>query len=202
VTDPATKLGKRLAAGAVTSAAPAASAVSGSRLSQLVLSGRRGETVELPLIGTARIEMLGCRDAEEVELEVDHAMRAAGVELTPLTAGRFELQRARRTLARAAIDPADGKPIGTLEEWERVDVTTLNACWLIHDDVVERLDPLRRPVSVDELLAIDAAVKKKDARLLRSFGLLKLCVWLTSTDAPPSTSPNPSSASSDTQSDS
>ncbi len=124
------------------------------------------------------------------------AMKAHGIELSVLTADRFEIERALRTLVRACRDPEDGRPAGSLEEWGKLDTDTINMCWQAYGDVRERLDPLGGSLDPAETELIELAVKKKDARLLRTFGIVKLSAWLASTDAPPSTSPTPSSSSS------
>jgi len=165
-------------------------------LERLMATGRRGELVELPGLGPAWLELLGARASQEVEAAVYAAMKEYGIELDAVTMIRFEIERAVRTLAIAAHDPDDHtKPFGTLAAWHLVDPTTINAAWSTYGDVRERLDPMSTPLTEDEVAAFEYAVKKKDARLLRSFGVVKLSAWLTSTAFPPSTSPTPSSPS-------
>ena len=166
-------------------------------LERLLSGGRRGELVELPGLGPAWLELLGARASQEVEAAVYAAMKEYGIELDAVTMLRFEIERAVRTLAIAARDPEDrSKPFGTLAAWHQVDPTVINAAWSTYGDIKERLDPMATPLTDDEIAAFEYAVKKKDARILRSFGVVKLSAWLTSTAFQLSTSPTPSSSSS------
>lgn len=155
----------------------------------------RGEAVQLPLIGAAWIELLGAWASNAVESEVARAI--AALELTSATreAMQAELERAVRTLARTVRDPEDhAKPLGTVDEWGALDPDVVSACWQTYGDVRERLDPLASiDLTPDERLAVQVAIKKKDANLLRSFGIAKLSAYLLSTDVPPPSSPEPSS---------
>lgn len=179
---------------ATRAAAPAGKASTG--LAKLAL-GRRGETISIPGIGTVRVEILGAVESNEVEAEVYKALAALGLELTVVTAERYELERAWRTLARAVRDPADrGVAFGEPDEWAALDADMINAAWQTYGDVRERLDPLAQPLTEDEQLAIETAAKKGDGQLLRTFGLAKLSASYVSTVARLSTSPLPSSSSS------
>lgn len=171
-------------------------------LSVKLVNGRRSEDVDLPWIGRARVELVGTTRSQEIESAMYRAMAALGIEQNGVTFDRFELERAVRILADAVRDPEDNaKPFGTLEEWGSLDNDVIGACWQVYGDVRERLDPLSTPLSVSDRLAIETAVKKKDARLLRSYGIAKLSAWLTTTDDLLSISPTPSSESSESSSD-
>lgn len=190
---PPTRLGK--IAAAPTAAASSVSARP-SRLS--AVNGRRGEEVDLPVVGRVWLELPGAIRWSELEAAAHKATRELGhTEAIPY-AYAYEAQVAVRALADATreLDDHDVK-VGTLEEWGGLDNAVINACWHAFGDVRERLDPVAAPLSADDTHAIAAAVKKNDAASLRAFGVVKLSVWLASTDVPPSTSPRPSSPSSD-----
>lgn len=189
-----TKLGQKIAAGGATQ--PAAG-VSATALGRRLANGRRGETVDIPGLGPAYIELVGAVRWEELELEGLLALKARGLELELRTAEVFELSKARRTLAEAVRDPDDhSAPFGTLAEWGALDPLAINAAWQAYGDIRERLDPQSTPLTDEERLAIDLAVKKKDVELLRSYGVARLSAWLVTTGGPQSTSPTPSSSSS------
>lgn len=188
---PPTKLGQKLGAAASKAAAPEP-----TPLARMIAGGRRGEEVELRFLGAARIEIIGASDFLEVEAEVHREMRDREIERSVATSAVWELERARRTLARAVRDPADrGRPFGTVEEWGQLDPDVLAEAWHVYGDVRERLDPVAA-LTDDDLLQFELALKKKDAALWRAFGIAKLSAWLASSDVRPSTSPTPSSSSS------
>lgn len=193
-----TRLGSKLAAGATP--LPAATSVSalGKRAA---VAGRRSETVDLPELGRIRFELPGALAFIEIESEVLAALRARGLDLSIGTAGTAELDKAIRTLAVACRDPETGAPFGTLAEWGDLPVDVVNVAWQAYGDVRERLDPMSLPLSEEERIEIDLAVKKKDARLLRTYGVVRLSAWLATTADPPSTSPSPSSSSLESSTD-
>jgi hypothetical protein len=197
---PTTPLGKIAANGKLVPAQPPPDTK--SKLAQ-VIGGRRGEDATLPVIGPVWMELLGSAKSTEIAAAADREIAELG--FTDGSAGaaiRFEAARALRTLAAGVRDPADhGKAFGTLDEWrDLVDDQLLNACWQAYGEMQERLDPLERPLTEEEFGAIEAAVKKKDGAVLRSFGIARLCAWLVSTADPPAISPTPSSSSSDSSS--
>lgn len=160
----------------------------------------RGEDVDLPGLGRARIELVGETSRQEIEAAVYRAMRSRDLELTLITAERYEAERAVRTLAAGVRDPADhAQPFGAVEEWGALHTDVINAAWQVYGDVRERLDPLSEMAVLAEVdrVAIEAAVKKKAPDLLRSFGVAKLSAWLASTDVQLPTSPTPSSPASE-----
>lgn len=193
---PATKLGALLSNG---NGKTEASLPAASPLGRLIANGRRGENVTLPFFGEVRIELVGATAAQEVEAAVHKRMGERGVDPSGYTSDRFELERAVQTLALAVLDPITKQPFGTVAEWGDLDSALVNIAWQAHGDVYERLDPLATPLTDDEKSAIEAAVKKKDAALLRTFGCVRLSLWLATTDAPPSTSPTPRSSSSESE---
>jgi hypothetical protein len=197
---PQTPLGKKISNG---TAKPSDSKV--TPLSRAMPGGSRGEDVVLPLLGRVRIELVGETAKQEIEAAVYRAMRARELDLNIVTSERYEAERAVRTLAHACRDPDDAThtaPFGTLEQWGELDSDIIATAWQAYGDVRERLDPLETVLTEDERIAIEVAVKKKDARLLRSYGISKLSSWLASMDVPPSTSQPPSSPNSGSDADS
>jgi len=196
-----TRLGKKLA-GADQQAAPASSI--STNLKRITSAGRRGEEVNVPTLGRMFLEIPGARAWQEIEAAVACEMRRLEIgELSIMTAGKYEVEQAMRVLAVAARDPDDrAKSFGTIEEWGELDVDVLNLAWHAFGDVRERLDPVALPISAEDMVAIGVAVKKKDAPLLRTFGVVTLSAWLASMVDPPSTSPTPSSPSTDSESES
>lgn len=192
-TTPSTLLDKKIASNG---AAPS----KGTALDRLLANGRRGEVVDIPGLGTVRLELLGATAAQEVEAAVLKAMHGRDVAFGAITAGAFEIERAVRTLAESAIDPADRTPLGDAAKWGQVDEATIAAAWQAYDDVRTRLDPMSLPLSVDDTVAISSAVKKKDALQLRTYGAVKLSAWLASTAGQLAISPPPSSSSSESPS--
>jgi hypothetical protein len=193
VNAPRTKLGQKLAGGG---GAPA-SEPSSTPLRGIVAAGKRGEEVVLPVLGRVWLELPGARQWQEIESEVRKEMRRLEVgDLHVGTAAQHETELALRVLAVAVRDPdRRDQRFGTLEEWGELDNDIVSVAWHAFGDVRERLDPVSQPLSNDEMLAVSAAVKKKDATLLRTFGVVRLSAWLATTGEPPSTSPIPSSSS-------
>lgn len=192
------KLGRIVATNGKASTAPPEQPL---KLAQLV-NGRRGETRDLPFFGLVRVELLGAVESNEVEVAVYGAL-AGKLDLDVATADRFELERAWRTLAIAFRDPDDhSRPFGAIETWSKLDAKAINAGWQAYGDVAERLDPLEEQLSDGEKLVIESALKKKDAHLLRSFGVAKLSAFFASTDVQLSISRSPSSSSSASASES
>ena len=161
---------------------PAAPASSGTRLGEILAAGPRGENdVDLGPLGRVRVDLIPVRDSQEVEAESYKAIEALGLMVSTLTADRFELERAYRTLSRAVRDPADRtKEIGTVEEWASLDSDVVAACWQAYGDVRQRLDPAPEAPTELELQNIAAAVARGDRRLVHSYGLVKVTEWAIS----------------------
>lgn len=190
-----TPLGRKLAGEAPRAA--------GSKLSHKLAAGRRGEHVTLPFLGTVRIELIGTRESQEVEGEVYRTLAELGIPQNGMTGERFELERAVRTLARAVRDADDPAhpPFGSVEDWLRLDADLIVPAWHAYGDVRERLDPFERALDEDETILMNAALKKKDPTLWRSFGIAKLSAWLTSMGDRLSISPDLKSSSGEPSSD-
>lgn len=188
------RLGAKLAGGAA-AAAPASPVA--THLARVVALGRRGEEVVLPVIGAVFMELPGARVWQSIEAEVRAELRRLEADPSDISsAAQYEAELAMRVLSVAAREPSDhAVAIGSIEEWGQVDNDVLNAAWQAFGDVRERLDPVGSTPTDDDLVAISAAVKKKDAMLLRTFGVVKLSHWLATTAELPSTSPIPTSSS-------
>lgn len=167
-------------------------------LSKVIAAGRRGELVTLPHLGRAWIELPGAVAWETAQIDARRELAAAELELNMGTAELFEMKLARMTLSRAVRDPdAHAEAFGTLDEWGELDADIINACWQTFGDVRERLDPMAIALTEPELVAIDLAFKKKDARLLRSFGIAKLSLYMLVLAERQSSSPTPSLSTSE-----
>lgn len=161
-----------------------------------IANARRGETVDVSGLGRIRFEPVGARAYQEIERDTHKVMTERGLALDYTTSTTYELERAVRTLAIVARDPDDhARPFGSLEEWERVDPDRILLAWSSYGDVRERLDPAADGLTAAEAIEIEIAVKKKELRVLRSFGLRKLSAWLCTTGVQLSTSPPPTSSS-------
>lgn len=193
---PPSRLAQTLA-GAATQAAPASS-VSAPPL-RTIAAGKRGEDVTLPVLGRVRIQLPGARRWQEIEADCRRELARLEVPSDGIQAATmWEAELAMRVLAEAVRDPDDhAVAFGTLEDWGGLDNDLISMAWHAFGDVRERLDPVSLPLTSDEMFAIAGAVKKKDPVLLRSYGVARLSLWLASMEFPPSTSPLPSSPSSD-----
>lgn len=172
--------------GATPAPAPEASR---TRLGQAISVGPLSrERVEIPRLGPAWIVLAPHAAVQRIEGETFRAMAELGLELSSLTALTYEAERAVRTLAEAVRDPDDpDQPFGTLAEWrDHVDVDIIAGAWQVYGDVRMRLDPVSVALTEDERAAINAAVEKKNAMLLRSYGVAALASYLATTADPPS----------------
>lgn len=195
-----TPLSKALAGGPPQ--APALSVSESALRRRFAGAGRRGEDVDFPALGRARVELVGARRGQEIEGEVLKEMTRLGFTYDITTVEKWELERAIRTLAEGVRDPDDhALAFGTLSEWEAVDSLVIASCWTMYGDVAERLDPMAAQITMEQGLQIERAVKKNDAMRLRSFGVAKLSAWLASMGSRLSISPLPNSSSSESAPD-
>jgi hypothetical protein len=141
--------------------------------------------------------------AQLAEAAVWSTMRGLELELNRTTEQNYEAERARRILSEAVFDPDPLEQknewirFGTVEEWGALDDDVIAECWRIYGDVRETFDPVSMPLSKDELAMIADAVKKKDPKLLRFFGVRRLATYLLTTAEPPSISATPMSGPSE-----
>lgn len=153
----------------------------------------RGEHVVAPLLGRVWIELVGEAIADNIESETLAAMASLGIPQTPMNAGAYDQRRTALTLAWAVRDP-DNHDVraGLADEWLAMDVPMLSAIGTLYGDVQERLNPLASPnLTEDEFEQIRLAHEKKNAAMLRTFGLASLSNYLATTAAPPANSPTP-----------
>lgn len=173
-------------------------------LRRLAVAGLRGEEVTLPILGRIYFELPGSREWQEIEAAVHREMKRLDFDDLRISANAIHHQTelALRVLAASAKDPNNhDQPFATLDEWGELDNDLVSIAWLAFGDVRERLDPVEFALTTDDMFAIQAAVKKKDKELLRSFGLKKLSLFAASMDDPPPTSPPPSSLRSESSSE-
>jgi hypothetical protein len=168
-----------------------------------MINGRRGELVTLQWFGPMYIELVGNVEFTAIEAATAQRMHEQGFgPLSTMSAPQYSAEQARRVLTVAARDPNDRKlPFGSAEQWGELDTDLLSIAWQGYGDVRERLDPMSVPLTEAEAIAIQSAVKKKDAAYLRTFGVVRLSAWLASTGGQLSTSPTPSSPSSESLSE-
>jgi hypothetical protein len=191
---------QRAVTAAVTAAADkravAVTAEKPSRFAAAIAGVRVHEPVTVMGVPGA-MRLVGHGAVQEIEGAVYKRMAELGLALSELTATTYESERAVRTLAESVRDPADhSKPLGTLEEWQQVDLDTIVPLWMDYNDLRERQNPIEVPPSERDVATIQLALQKKSGVLLRSCGLRVLSNWLLSTADLPATSPEPSSTSS------
>lgn len=155
----------------------------------------RGEYVEMPILGRVWVELAGELVVDEIEGEVFAAMAALGLQPVPTNMLTYDSRRTALTLAWAVRDPDSADHAvraGTAQQWLEVDIDLLSACGQVYGDVRERLNPVGSSSLTDEEYEqIRLAHEKKNAAMLRTFGLASLSNYLATTDAPPASSPTP-----------
>ena len=174
-------------------------AVVESQLAKARVRVARGELVQLHPYGEVWMQVLGSSVMESIEAATFGAMRALELPPVDLHVGTYNLHRFRRILA-AAVRCADNhdEPFGSLEEWGEESDEVLAIGVANYKDVKQRLDPTNSvTLTEDEAAELVDAFKKKDSQQLRSFGSVTLVSWLLSGAVQLSSSPTPSSKSSD-----
>jgi hypothetical protein len=177
--------------------APPLPADSPAEVAVRVLTGAR-EFVDFVVPRTkikGRLRLVERGEASAIVAEARRFFGALGLPNDPrslaaaglLTEWNSEI--AVRHLAVAVRDPADvSKPLAPIDEWRACDDNQIAAAWQDYQDLDERLDPMQNElakVSENEFTQIKDAVKKKDATLLRSFGLPKLLAYMLTTAEQP-----------------
>lgn len=168
-----------------------------TKLAKWRSTNQRGAHVTLPLLGRVWVELCGDAEVTRIESDVYKEMEALGLAATTLNALTYDACRTRLTLAWAVREEdRHEERFGTAEQWGEVDVDLLSACGIMYSTVREQLDPVGMPtLTSDDLDGIRLALEKKDPTTLRSFGIVKLSLYLLSTAGQPSTSPTPMSSS-------
>lgn len=140
--------------------------------------------------------------ATAIEGDVIEEMAARKIPLNETTELIWECERAVRYLAEAALDPDEVKaerfsPIGDLADWRGIDQDVIGDCWRMYTDVRTAYDPLATALTLEEILAIEEMIKKKEEptdlrlRILRLIGVRRLSSYLLTLDGPPSRSASP-----------
>lgn len=159
--------------------------------------GPRGELVDVPELGRMWMVLPGSGFWEDLEFAMLRFIKEQKLTLGECSGDAIEIWKMRRVLAQAARDPTDkSKPWGTLEEWSQFDTQLLENAWNTFGDVRERLG-LDVKLSASDRSMIIAAIKKKEATLLKSFGLTALVTCLVTTEFQLETSPPPKSSDGD-----
>ena len=159
-------------------------------------AGRVLRDVDLPVLGKAKLRLLGHHEEQAVNDELARWLagkREGGLELA---GAGVTAERAVRTLAiavRSPIDPA--LPFGSADEWATLDHGVIGAAWSRYEDLQEELDPCRDDVELSEAerAEIAHAVKKNSHTLLITFGAAKLTGYLLSSASQPASSSPPTS---------
>ncbi len=157
--------------------------------------------VEIAIPGTetrARMRLLTRGEEKALALEAaswlaDLMVGSDRLEATGLMPVTSEVILRRIAVAVRQLD-AD-LPLATKQQWEdNADDDQVAELWHRYEDLRAELDPMAFDLPADEAAAIEAAVKKKDATLLRGFGARQLRAWLLITGSPPADSPTPRSS--------
>lgn len=200
-----TKLGQRIDSKNQAASQPTEQAL--SRLGAALASGAvsRGKVVDdFAGLGRVFVGLVGMRDAQQIEGECVAACARLGIpsDSTAYT-NAFEAEKAMRWLALAIRDADnEASPFGTLAEWERVDPDTITMAWHRYSDLRDELQPEVIEIGPELRTTITAAIVKKNATLLRSFGTHILVSYLLSTEEPPPTSQESSFSTTDSAQDS
>lgn len=178
-------------------AAKPAAAKSQTGLAKWRSTNQRGAHAALPLLGRVWVELCGDAEVTRIESDVFKEMEALNLANTTLNALTYDACRTRLTLAWSVRDADDHEErFGTPEEWGEVDIDLLSSCGIVYSTVREQLDPIGMPtLTAEDCDQIRAALEKKSPKVLRSFGIAKLSLYLLSTDAPPLSSQTATSSS-------
>jgi hypothetical protein len=164
-------------------------------LSRARASSPRGEFTTLPIVGRVWIELAGEAVVDEIESAVWSAMEALKLPPVPVNMRTYDGRRTALTLAWAVRNPDRiEERAGTQEQWCEMDIDLISACGIVYQDVRERLNPLGDGVLTEDLFEeIRLQHEKKNAPLLRTYGVGLLSIYIASTAAPPANSPTPPS---------
>lgn len=170
---------------------------SDTKLAKWRSTNQRGAHVTLPLLGRVWVELCGDAEVTRIESDVYKEMEALGLAATTLNMLTYDACRTRLTLAWAVREEdRHEERFGTAEQWGEVDVDLLSACGIMYSTVREQLDPIGLPtLTVEDFEAIRLVLEKKDPMALRTFGIVKLSLYMLSTAGQPSSSPSPTSSS-------
>jgi antitoxin (DNA-binding transcriptional repressor) of toxin-antitoxin stability system len=190
--------------------APAAPAAGQSKLTELeaLIDARRGETVNLPVLGAAYLQIVPHGPMNDIESALLAEMQRLQIPPTAVFLDTtWDIERKARILAasaRRADDPTHSIPLLPQDFWlgkagpnkdRGVDDHLIVACFEVYRDVCARLDPIGMgSLTPEHASMIMDAFKKKDGTVLVGFGAVLLTLWLLTGDLQPSSSPTPASS--------
>lgn len=151
----------------------------------------------------ARLRLCSRREEFQAKAEARAAMLEAGYPVDGNAIGalgaaeQWLAEVMVRMLAIAVREPGTSPnppALATLEDWQDCDDQQLIALWTMYQDHEHRHDPIGADRLTDEeLAAIVAASKKKDADSLMAFGSRRLALYAITTASPPASSAIPPS---------
>jgi hypothetical protein len=175
---------------------PAVTPAAKSRLAQLLETDLRGEEIDMPYVGRVWVELCPHDTTNEIEGATFAEMARVGLPPSGVTGLSYNGEQAKRVLAASVRELDKVTPVGSLEDWGKIDDGVINACWLAYSDVQERLDPIGvDKLTESEVVLIDDALEKKNGTALRRFGAAKLSLYLLTTADRRTDSPTPPSPS-------
>lgn len=158
-------------------------------LIDIVTSARAFEPVTVPRTSKrGRMRLLSRGENRQVKIDARAALAEIGAT-GPTVNGYVEWHEevATRTLAIAIRNYENPElALAPLEYWEACDDNQINTLFMHYQDMDRRLDPLASSeIGADEIVAIDAAIKKKSLTLLLSYGSQKLASFLLTSAGQP-----------------
>lgn len=184
--EPTTRLAKITAAKA---AEAKTEAVEESKLAKWSKLGKRGDYATIEGIGRVWIQLAPHSDTNAVESETWAEMSALNLPPIGINALTYDSEKAVRTLARSVRDPDNhAERFGSVEDWHDLDDDMISVAFQAYHDVRTRLHPSIVELTEEEIREIRDAISKKNAILLRTFGVAKLSLYLLTTANPPSDS--------------
>lgn len=142
-----------------------------------------------------KMRLLSRLENQTVDIETRAYLEAKSYALTVGSSLEYNAELATRSLAIACREFDDvSVPLASVDEWRaNVDDQLIGYLWERYGDLRDQLDPIEAGLTEAEAAEIIDAIKKKDATLLRSYGLANLVRCLVTTDAHLVTSPTPKS---------
>lgn len=163
---------------------------SASSFAGMVHSSRTHVDVTVPRTTIAgKMRILSRHECAMVRYEARAFLLGRGLTEPLNTYREWHEELAVRTLAVAVRNPANiGDTLATLEAWSQCDDGQIDALWQRYQDLQDEIDPLgNAKLSEREMLEMQAAAKKKDGDLLRSYGSSRLAAFAITLAEPPST---------------
>lgn len=172
---------------------PAHERTDAAALAVSVLDARTFVEVTVPRTNVrGRLRLLSRAEERQVRSEARQAMRSLGLDAAatanePGVYTEFGEELVTRRMAVAVRRLDADEPLAPLAEWEECDDDQINGLWDRYRDLQHELDPIAdRTIPEAMLTEIANAAKKKDARLLLSYGSYALATYaITTADRPP-----------------